>query len=76
MVYLPAFLLGGGGPPRAVMTGPMQAIGDVLPLTHITSGLQQAWLGRANGPSNVWWPLLATAIAMLIMVLAVRRSEA
>ena len=44
------FLLGGGGPPRQVMTGVMSTLSDVLPLSHIVGGLRLAWLGQTDDP--------------------------
>ena len=58
LLFVPMFLLGGGGPPREVMTAPMQTISDVLPLSHVIGGLRQSWLGppttptRSGGPSS------------------------
>lgn len=75
LIFIPAFLLGGGGPPRAVMTGPMQQIHDVLPLSHITGGMRQAWLGTTGEPHQMWWPLLVTAICTAIAARRIRRTE-
>ena len=50
LLFVPMFLLGGGGPPREVMTGPMQTLSDVLPLTHVVGGIRQAWLGPTDDP--------------------------
>ncbi len=50
LVFIPMFLLGGGGPPRAVMTAPMQAIADAMPLSHVVGGLRHAWLGADLRP--------------------------
>lgn len=45
LVFMPMWLLGGGGPPPSVMTGAMQRIADVLPMSHITVALRDNWLG-------------------------------
>jgi ABC-2 type transport system permease protein len=39
------FMLGGGGPPREVMTDSMRLAGDFLPLTHVVTLLQDPWNG-------------------------------
>ena len=73
LVFVPMFLLGGGGPPRDVMTGAMQTVSDVLPLSHIVGGLRQSWLGATDDPHTLWWPLLVAAIAASVAVRAERR---
>lgn len=73
LLFVPVFLLGGGGPPRAVMTGGMQAVADALPLSHVVGGLRQAWLGSTDDPHLLWWPLLITAIALTISIAKARR---
>ena len=74
LLFVPMFLLGGGGPPRDVMTGPMQTISDVLPLSHIVGGLRQSWLGRTDDPHALWWPVLVAVIAMAVAVRTARRT--
>ncbi len=73
LVFVPMFLLGGGGPPRAVMTSVMQSISDALPLSHVVGGLRQAWLGHADDPHALWWPLLVAAVAVVVAVRTARR---
>lgn len=67
------FLLGGGGPPRAVMTGVMQSVSDVLPLSHVIGGLRRSWLGTTDDPHLLWWPLAVTAVAVIVSVVTARR---
>ena len=43
---------GGGGPPRQVMSGPMRAVSDGLPLSHVV-GVRQSWLGTTDDPHVV-----------------------
>lgn len=45
MLFFVMFLLSGSGPPRDVLTGPMRAVGNLLPLTHVITILQDPWLG-------------------------------
>ncbi len=51
----------------------MRTVSDALPLSHVVGGLRQAWLGTTDDPQSLWWPLLMTAIAVLIAVRAARR---
>ncbi len=73
LVFVPMFLLGGGGPPRAVMTSAMQTLSDVLPLSHLVGGLRLAWLGTTDDPHALWWPLTVAALAVAVAVLCARR---
>jgi ABC-2 type transport system permease protein len=72
LVFVPMFLLGGGGPPREVMTGPMQTLSDALPLSHLIGGLRLAWLGETDDPHALWWPV---AVALLAVLLAGRNAR-
>ena len=74
LLLIPMFLLGGGGPPREVMSGTMNTISDVIPLTHVVGGLRQAWLGQTDDPHALWWPLLIAAVAVALTVRAARRE--
>ncbi len=73
LVFVPMFLLGGGGPPRDVMTDVMRSISDVLPLTHVIGGLRQAWLGQTDDPHTLWWPLLVAGVAVAVSLRSARR---
>ncbi len=73
LVYVPMFLLGGGGPPRDVMTDVMRSISDVLPLSHLIGGLRHAWLGQADDPQALWWPLLVATIAVAVALRSAQR---
>ncbi len=73
LVFIPMFLLGGGGPPRDVMTDGMREISDALPLTHVLGGLRYAWLGAGDDPRNLWSPVTVAAIAVAFAVRAARR---
>ena len=72
LVFIPMFLLGGGGPPREVMTSAMQTISDALPLSHVIGGLRQAWFGTTDDPHALWWPLLVALVAVLVALRAAR----
>lgn len=73
LAFLPMWLLGGGGPPREVMSGPMAAVSDVLPLTHVTAAIREPWLG--SGSVGVHLLVLAgwLAVALLAAALLMRR---
>jgi len=45
ILFFVMLLLCGAGPPPEVLTGPLRAAGDVLPLTHAIRILQDPWLG-------------------------------
>ncbi len=44
LLFLPSFLLGGGGPPPDAMGDTMQRISDLIPLTHAIRSIQEPWL--------------------------------
>ena len=47
-LLIPVFvilILGGAGPPREVLTDPMRIIGDITPLSHVITLMQDPWLG-------------------------------
>jgi ABC-2 type transport system permease protein len=46
LLFFVMMFISGAGPPREVLSGPMQAISDFLPLTHVIILLQEPWLGR------------------------------
>jgi ABC-2 type transport system permease protein len=73
LIFVPMFLLGGGGPPRAVMPATMRTLSDALPLSHVVGGLRHAWLGTTGGPHSLWWPLLVAAIAVGVAVRTAHR---
>ena len=73
LLFVPMFLLGGGGPPREVMTGAMQTVSDVLPLSHIIGGLRLSWLGATDDPHALWWPALVAVVAVFVAVRTMRR---
>jgi ABC-2 type transport system permease protein len=76
LVFVPMFLLGGGGPPRDVMGGAMRTLSDVLPLTHVVGGMRASWLGRTDDPHQLWWPVLVSvACAGLAVAVAHRRTS-
>jgi ABC-2 type transport system permease protein len=73
LLFVPMFLLGGGGPPREVMTGPMRWLSDLLPLSHVIGGLRMSWLGATDDPHALWWTALVTGVAVVLALGAARR---
>lgn len=67
LVFLPMWLLGGGGPPRDILSDGMQTASDVLPLWHVTAAIREPWLGTGSGGSH----LLALAVWLVVGVVAV-----
>lgn len=57
LLFFVMFILGGAGPPREVMTDPMQLIGDGLLLTHVVEVLQDPWLAWG-------WNLVSLAVVI------------
>jgi ABC-2 type transport system permease protein len=63
LAFFPLYLLGGGGPPKGAMTGPMQTISDALP-SGITA-ISDPWLG-VSGLGSRLAVLAAWAAAALL----------
>ncbi|MDJ0770445.1 MAG: ABC transporter permease [Ilumatobacter sp.] len=51
-LFIPMFLLGGGGPPPDVQTSAMNALADFLPLTHVLRAIQEPWLAIGDGDDH------------------------
>jgi ABC-2 type transport system permease protein len=45
LLFFVMIFIAGAGPPPEVLSGPLQRIADLLPLTHAIHLLQDAWLG-------------------------------
>ena len=59
LLFLPMFLLAGGGPPPDAMSPLMNDIATALPLTHVVRAIQEPWLGLGTGTDHL---VVATAI--------------
>lgn len=71
-LFFPLFLLGGGGPPRGAMTGPMRTISDVLP--SAIPAITGPWLGTGGvGRSLVVLAAWGSAAAVVLTYLTRRR---
>jgi ABC-2 type transport system permease protein len=64
VLFFPMWLLSGAGPPRAVMTDTMRELSDVLPLTHVVTGIQRPWLGTGSNVSD----LVVLSILFVVVV--------
>jgi ABC-2 type transport system permease protein len=72
LAFFPLYLLGGGGPPKGVMTGAMQSIADAIPSP--VPGIVDPWLGTSSLASQL--PVLGAwaAAALLATVWLARRA--
>lgn len=71
MLFFPSFLLGAGGPPPHVMGSALRQVGDVLPLTWVTTSIRQPWLGIGT-PTGALVEVIA--LAVVATVVAARRA--
>jgi ABC-2 type transport system permease protein len=53
LLFLPMFLLAGGGPPPDAMSPIMNDIATALPLTHVVRAIQEPWLGLGTGTDHL-----------------------
>jgi ABC-2 type transport system permease protein len=72
LLFLPMFLLGGGGPPPEAMTPTMDAIAQWLPLTHAIRAVQEPWLDLSERGSHLW-PLGIYLLAATVAAIAASR---
>jgi ABC-2 type transport system permease protein len=75
LVFMPMWLLGGGPPPE-VMSDAMQNISDLLPLTHATTSIREAWLSGDPIGGNLAALGIWLAIGMVAIALLLRRRDA
>jgi ABC-2 type transport system permease protein len=69
LAFFPLYLLGGGGPPKGAMTGPMQTISDALP--SAVPAVTGPWLGSSGLGSQLavfaaWGAAALVATAWLV----------
>ncbi len=57
------YVISGSAPPREVMSSVMQNVGQALPLWHVTSLVQDAWLGYG-------WNIIACIVLVGVMAAA------
>jgi ABC-2 type transport system permease protein len=71
LLFFPSFLLGAGGPPPHVMGSVLRHVGDVLPLTWVTTAIRQPWLGIGSPTGTL---VEVIALAVVATALAARRA--
>lgn len=74
LAFFPMFLLSGGGPPREVMSEPMQRIADLLPLTHAVSAIREPWLGTSGIGGHVAALAAWLGVGLVAVTWQIRRS--
>ena len=65
LLFLPMFLLAGGGPPPDAMSPLMNDIATALPLTHVVRAIQEPWLGLGTGTDHLVVSIAIFLIATL-----------
>jgi len=61
VLWFVMLMLGGAGAPPEVLTGGMQAVSDVTPLSHAVQVIQDVWLGFDAGLS---WAIFAVILTL------------
>ena len=71
LLFLPMFLLAGGGPPPDAMSSVMNDIATALPLTHVVRAIQEPWLGLGTGTDHL---VVVVAIFVVATLVTLTRS--
>jgi ABC-2 type transport system permease protein len=66
LLFLPMFLLAGGGPPPEAMSSVMNDIATALPLTHVVRAIQEPWLGLGTGTDHLIVVVVMFVVATLV----------
>lgn len=74
LAFFPLYLLGGGGPPRGVMTGAMHVVSDVIP--SAVPAIVDPWLGLSGLGSQLAVLAGWAVVALVATAWVVRRAEA
>jgi ABC-2 type transport system permease protein len=74
LAFFPLYLLGGGGPPRGVMTGVMHTISDVIP--SAVPAIVDPWLGLSGLGSQLAVMAGWAAVGAVATMWLVRRAHA
>lgn len=61
MLFFVMLMICGAGPPPEVLSGPLRAVADLLPLTYGVRLIQDPWLGLG-------WDWTATAVMLVVLV--------
>lgn len=71
LAFLPMWLLGAGGPPRAVMPDVMARIADALPLGRVAAAIREPWLGTGGTVDDLAvlaaWLLVSAVVATALL---------
>jgi ABC-2 type transport system permease protein len=73
IIFFPAWLLSGAGPPPAVMPSAMRHLADLLPVTYMVRAVQDPWIGFGAGTSDLA-VLAAIAVAATALSLLLYRA--
>lgn len=68
LLFLPMFLLAGGGPPPDAMSPVMNDISNALPLTHVVRAIQEPWLGLGRGTEHLIVVISITVVATAVVL--------
>jgi ABC-2 type transport system permease protein len=74
LAFFPLYLLGGGGPPRGVMSAPMRTISDAIPTT--VPAITGPWLGVSEFSSQLAALGCWAAVALVAIAWLARRRDA
>ena len=69
ILYVVMMLLGGSGPPREVLSKPLQITGDITPLRHVVTMIQDPWLGLGYNLNEM---LIVAGFTVAATVLSIR----
>ncbi|MBV9338172.1 MAG: ABC transporter permease [Solirubrobacterales bacterium] len=72
LAFFPLYLLGGGGPPRGVMTGAMHVVSDLIP--SAVPAIVDPWLGLSGFGSQLAVLAAWAALALAATVWLARRT--
>jgi ABC-2 type transport system permease protein len=76
LVFMPMWLLGGGGPPRDVMSGVIGDISDLLPLWHATAAIRESWLSGDSIGDELLALVPWLALGLVTIAILLRRRDA
>jgi len=69
ILYVVMMLLGGSGPPRELLSKPLQITGDITPLRHVVTMIQDPWLGLGYNLDEM---LIVAGFTVAAIVLSTR----
>jgi ABC-2 type transport system permease protein len=72
ILFFVMFMISGTGPPREVMSGAMQLLGDLTPLRYVIFILQDPWLGFGWDGTTY---LIVAAITVLASLISLRAFQ-